>query len=65
MAPRFANFNRSDVTYKTVNDHAIKTAILAPRSNTASSGKRPVIVHFHGGCLINGDKMFEPWIAIW
>ena len=66
MASKFSNFSQKDVTYKTVEGHAIDTTILVPKNLQAGSRTpRPVLVHFHGGCLIEGDKMFEDWWAPW
>jgi len=60
---RFANFNATDCTYKTVDDHAIKCTVLT--SKTAVSGKRPVIVRWHGGFLFTGARMFPDWWPSW
>ncbi|GAB7346871.1 hypothetical protein MBLNU459_g1952t1 [Dothideomycetes sp. NU459] len=64
MTSKLEGFNRTDVTYKTVKDHTIETAILIPKSVAHPSGKRPLLVHFHGGFLIVGDKIFEPLIQL-
>lgn len=50
---RFANFNVIQANYKTVGDHNIRADFLVPKSLTEKgSGKRPVIVRFHGGGLV-------------
>ncbi|PYH97113.1 alpha/beta-hydrolase, partial [Aspergillus ellipticus CBS 707.79] len=45
--------------YKTVGDHGIRADIIIPQSD--HTGKRPVIVHFHGGGFITGDALFWGW----
>lgn len=49
--PKLEGFNIIQATYKTVGDHDIRTDILVPK--TPSSGKRPVIIRFHGGGLVS------------
>ena len=60
---RFANFHITDCTYKTIENHAIKCTVLTPK--TAVSGKRPVIVRWHGGFLFTGTRMFPDWWPSW
>jgi len=62
-ADRFVNFNTTDCTYKTIDDHAIKCTVLTPK--TAVTGKRPVIVRWHGGFLFTGARMFPDWWPSW
>ncbi|KAI9735952.1 MAG: hypothetical protein M1834_001418 [Cirrosporium novae-zelandiae] len=61
MSPsRFSLFNVTDVVYKVVNDHPLKATILIPKN--VKRGKCPLLVHFHGGGLVVGDRMFEDWL---
>lgn len=60
---KFDNFTTKDFVYKTVGGHDLETTVCVPKN--ASPGKHPVLVHLHGGFLIVGDKMFEPWFATW
>lgn len=60
---KFNLFNQKDFVYKTINNHAISTTILIPK--TLQTGKQPILVHFHGGFLICGDKMYEEWWGTW
>ncbi|KAL1311779.1 hypothetical protein AAFC00_001863 [Neodothiora populina] len=60
---KFQNFVTKDFVYKTVNGHDLETTVCVPKD--AAPGKHPVVIHWHGGCLINGDKMYEPWVATW
>jgi cephalosporin-C deacetylase-like acetyl esterase len=62
-ADRFNAFNATDITYKTVNSTHLGLTILIPKH--IKSGKCPLLVHFHGGGLIVGDKMFPDWFALW
>ena len=62
-----AKFDRIDVTYKTVNNTAIKTAIFVPKSlvSAAKPTTAPVLVHFHGGALIMGDNPEPFFLSDW
>jgi carboxylesterase type B len=62
-ADRFATFHTADFTYKTVGDTPLDLTILIPKG--VKTGKCPLLVHFHGGGLIVGDKMFADWFAFW
>jgi carboxylesterase type B len=62
-ADRFNAFNATDFTYKTVNNTPLELTILTPKH--VKSGTCPLLVHFHGGGLIVGDKMFPDWFALW
>jgi len=60
---RFAAFNITDATYKTVEGHNIQCTIFTPKS--PANGPRPVMVRWHGGFLITGDRMFQDWWPTW
>lgn len=60
---KYSEFDQKDVVYKTVNDQDISTTILVPKNITP--GKHPLLVHFHGGFLICGSKLYEEWHATW
>jgi acetyl esterase/lipase len=69
---RFAPFTQDDFTYKTVSETPLQATVLVPKSiiergteGGKSAKKCPVLVHFHGGALVVGDRMFEDWFAIW
>ncbi|KAK0744868.1 Alpha/Beta hydrolase protein, partial [Apiosordaria backusii] len=61
------HYHRLDITYKTVNTTAIKTAVLVPKALAASKKKTdaPVVVHLHGGGLIMGTNLEPAWISDW
>lgn len=48
--PKFHGFDIIQTSYKHAGEHAIRTDILVPQ--TPYSGKRPTIVRFHGGGLV-------------
>jgi cephalosporin-C deacetylase-like acetyl esterase len=48
---KLAGFNLLQTHYKQVGDHAIRADFIIPRSTF--TGKRPVIVRFHGGGLVS------------
>ncbi|KAH7330435.1 Alpha/Beta hydrolase protein [Rhexocercosporidium sp. MPI-PUGE-AT-0058] len=61
--PKFANFNVTTTPYKIVNDQEIALYVLIPKG--VYTGKRPVLVHFHGGFLITGHAIYPDWTAQW
>lgn len=62
---KFSSFNvHDDFVYKNVDGVAIKTAILVPKSLKPGM-KAPVLVHMHGGGFMTGNRLFEPWFALW
>lgn len=50
---RLAGFDLVQTNYKTVGDHNIRADLIIPQSNY--TGKRPVIIHFHGGGFVSGS----------
>ncbi|KAL2164804.1 hypothetical protein VTH06DRAFT_100 [Thermothelomyces fergusii] len=63
-----ARFDRHNVVYKTVDETAIEAAIFIPKPLTSSSSEAtsaPVLVHFHGGCLITGAVPEPFFLADW
>ncbi|KAI4718596.1 alpha/beta-hydrolase [Aureobasidium sp. EXF-10727] len=60
---KYTDFDQKDFVYKTVNNHEISTTVLIPK--TIQPGKHPLLVHFHGGFLICGSKLYEEWHATW
>lgn len=62
-AAKLTPFNVTDVTYKTVNGHPIGASILIPKS--MSSGRRPLIVRWHGGFLVGGARLYMDWFPNW
>jgi cephalosporin-C deacetylase-like acetyl esterase len=59
VSVKFAAFNIVDVHYKTVNGVAVPASILIPKD--IRPGKHPLLVRWHGGCLITGHRMFPEW----
>ena len=62
-----ARYDRLNVTYKTVNNTPIDTAIFIPK--TFASGTEPatapVLVHFHGGGLFTGANPDVLFLVDW
>ncbi|KAH6850532.1 Alpha/Beta hydrolase protein [Chaetomium sp. MPI-CAGE-AT-0009] len=56
------NYDRIDVSYKAVNDTAIETAILIPKSLSDKKITAPIIVQFHRGGLIIGSNWEPAWL---
>lgn len=60
---KFHAFNREDTTY-TSDGLSIGISVFVPRS--AEKGQTlPVLVRWHGGALINGGRVHEPWFPEW
>ncbi|PLB55539.1 putative polyketide synthase [Aspergillus steynii IBT 23096] len=66
MSNKFAPFDRVDLTYKVINGQHLDTSILTPnRLQSKPSSEYPVLVYWHGGGFIIGDRMYEGWFAPW
>jgi acetyl esterase/lipase len=63
MSFKFDPFNRTDLVYKTIGATSFVASVLIPKS--VAKGKRPLLVHFHGGGLMVGDRMFGDWFPLW
>ncbi|KFG81125.1 hypothetical protein MANI_014530 [Metarhizium anisopliae] len=63
MASKLQGLKVLQTPYKTIAHHEIRTDVLVPE--TPLSGKRPVIVRFHGGGLIMGDSLYLPFYPQW
>ncbi|RYC79264.1 hypothetical protein BFJ63_vAg17859 [Fusarium oxysporum f. sp. narcissi] len=57
------SFHEFEESYKTVNDCEIKASLFVPKQ--ISKKVLPILVHFHGGGLVMGDKNYFPWWATW
>ncbi|KAF5016227.1 hypothetical protein F66182_12161, partial [Fusarium sp. NRRL 66182] len=60
---RFRNFTRTDYVYKEIDHIPLYATVLLPKQ--VPSGPRPVMIHFHGGGLVMGDRMYPDWFALW
>ncbi|KAH1493747.1 hypothetical protein KXV92_006954 [Aspergillus fumigatus] len=60
---KLSGFDLIQTHYKQIRDHAIRADFIIPKSTF--TGKRPVIVRFHGGGLITGDSLLMEWFPIW
>lgn len=67
---KFDGFERTDLVYRTVADHEIWASILTPRKvaeerHDGAHINVPVLVFWHGGAFIVGDRLYEPWWPDW
>ena len=67
---KFDGFERKDRIYSTVFNHDIWTTILTPKKviethQSSSALVVPVIVFWHGGGFVVGDRLYEPWWPDW
>lgn len=60
---RFEPFNITTHPYKIVNGQEIDLHVLLPKN--IHTGKRPIMIHLHGGFLITGDALYPDWSAQW
>lgn len=56
-------FHREDTTYAS-DGLSIEISIFVPKS-AGKGQKLPVLVRWHGGALINGGRVYEPWFPKW
>lgn len=64
MSPaKFDPFHIHTTSYKTVNGHPIGVDVLIPKE--LKSGKRPLLVRFHGGYLVTGASLFPFFFTNW
>lgn len=56
--PKLAGLDLIQATYKKVGDHEIRTDIFIPQK--PFTGKRPVILRFHGGGLVQPQPQMQP-----
>ena len=61
VGAKFSAFNVIDVDYKKVRDVSIQASILVPKH--IQPGTHPVLVRWHGGCLITGHRMYPDWVS--
>ncbi|KAJ6111906.1 hypothetical protein N7523_007967 [Penicillium sp. IBT 18751x] len=62
-SPKLDGFDILQTNFKHVGDHPIRTDILVPQK--PHTGKRPVILRFHGGGLVFGDSLFMDFWPHW
>ncbi|KAE8350154.1 Alpha/Beta hydrolase protein [Aspergillus coremiiformis] len=60
---KLVGFDLVQSNYKTIGDHNIRADFVIPQ--TGFTGKRPLIVRFHGGGLITGDSLSMEWFPRW
>ncbi|KAH0353346.1 alpha/beta-hydrolase, partial [Aureobasidium melanogenum] len=60
---KFHAFDRGDTTY-TSNDLSIGVSVFVPKS-VEKGQTLPVLIRWHGGALINGGRVYEPWFPRW
>jgi hypothetical protein len=59
-------FERIDLTFKTVNEHALQATFLIPKSlQLKPRAEYATIVNWHGGGFVVGDRMYEGWLPPW
>ena len=61
VSAKFSAFNVIDANYTEVHGVAIPTSILIPKD--IQPGTHPVLVRWHGGCLITGHRLYPDWVS--
>lgn len=59
VSSKFDAFNVKNVVYKELNKHEIPASVLIPKD--AQPGKHPVMVRWHGGGFVTGERLFDEW----
>ena len=67
---KFDGFERNDLVYNIVAGHNLLASILTPKKlakerHSGTHANVPVLVYWHGGGFIVGDRMYEPWWSSW
>lgn len=62
VSAKFAAFSITDITYKVVNNTPVPASVLLGKK--AKPGVHPILVRWHGGCLITGHRMYPEWQVI-
>ncbi|KAI1333950.1 putative polyketide synthase [Xylariaceae sp. FL0016] len=68
---KFSRFDRKDFVYSTISHHDIWTSVFIPtgpvkhRLGETSSVLVPILVFWHGGGFIVGNRLYEPWWPGW
>ncbi|KAL4906189.1 Alpha/Beta hydrolase protein [Aspergillus multicolor] len=66
---KFSDFNRRDIVYTTVAAHPIEVSIFTPKTATNAPADEPqsapVLVYWHGGGFIVGDRLYKGWWPDW
>ncbi|KAK9369863.1 Alpha/Beta hydrolase protein [Lipomyces kononenkoae] len=66
MASLFPRFDRITLVYKTLGGTDFLAAALVPKSLSTEEKKScPVLVHFHGGGLVNGSILEPAYLCQW
>ncbi len=61
---KYARFNVTDATYKTVEDQNIDLTILTPK-DLPQGKKHAVMLRFHGGYLVTGARLTASYWPNW
>lgn len=63
---KFESFERADFTYSKVGDHSLIASVLTPKKVQKEAQRQvPLLVFWHGGGFVIGDRLYEPWWSDW
>jgi hypothetical protein len=63
---KFESFERADFAYSKVGDHDLVASVLTPKKVQEEAQRQvPVLVFWHGGGFVIGDRLYEPWWSDW
>lgn len=60
---KFDAFDRKDTAY-TSHDLSIGVSVFVPKG-VKKGQTLPILIRWHGGALINGGRIYEPWFPRW
>lgn len=63
---KFEQFEREDFTYSQIGGHPLIASVLTPKKLQERPQRQvPVLVFWHGGGFVIGDRLYEPWWSDW
>jgi carboxylesterase type B len=63
---KFESFERADFEYSKVGEHSLIASVLTPKKVQEQTQRQvSVLVFWHGGGFVVGDRLYEPWWSDW
>ena len=63
---KFSSFERADFVFSRVGDDPLAASVLRPKKVSENVVRQlPVLVFWHGGGFVVGNRVYEPWWSDW